>query len=551
MSPSTVLAASCVALCNAIIQVMLDTGRFARKVRESRHDMSSINAKLLAIKLFLEIFHDDLSAVQIETSLPLLDVILDILSSCDGTIETLHKRIVRLPVNCGTQEVLWSSIRGHEIVDLLQQLGALQLGLDLSLDLTSIFLPSSSRNNGQITLEKPEVFGSDSHKLLELSTRLDVHLQLIEHKNQYSGKLLRRWLSAMKRCAESIYEEAHKVDKKAIGYDLPGRRDEYEQSNDGSSAIHTFLMDSGLSENHRRPIDRPQLVTIMKPKKKGRSDLPQKSIDVSTFYSESSTSGSGSTRMSKHLRVRLRDPKPVPKAKTKRKSFYALPITAESHELIPNESMRYANEEKTTIARSKRKKLSQDQKVALDWGLRNIKRSTTPAYVERILREGADPNVEDPDFGFLYTKAANQLPTSILRLLVNYGANITNMEMEPNVPILNAAVVGKNLENVQYLLDLGICLEVTNFRGETALHVAAKTAGAYPIAKTLVDAGADVNASSNDGSTPLQSALFAPDIESKERSMIVELLLAHGAVGEISSGNCTRRGKGLSVLGII
>lgn len=57
-------------------------------------------------------------------------------------------------------------------------------------------------------------------------------------------------------------------------------------------------------------------------------------------------------------------------------------------------------------------------------------------------------------------------------------------------------------EVVQLLIDHGVDVGKKDFEGATALHLAAEE-GAYYCAEILLIAGADVNATSNNGDTPL------------------------------------------------
>jgi ankyrin repeat protein len=183
--------------------------------------------------------------------------------------------------------------------------------------------------------------------------------------------------------------------------------------------------------------------------------------------------------------------------------------------------------------------------------LKNISSRTTPGEVEQILWEGADPNAADLEFGTVLLRAAYAFSTDILRLLVEYGADLTQTSHTLYYSAIHAAVLGKRLDNVQWLVEMGIYFDTPNQQGETPLHLAVKTSGGYPIARWLLEMGADVNREALDRTTPFQMVLESKKVESKERTMVMELLLAQGAVGEMSKDSTWSRGKGLSVLGII
>lgn len=208
-------------------------------------------------------------------------------------------------------------------------------------------------------------------------------------------------------------------------------------------------------------------------------------------------------------------------------------------------------DDKIAIAKETRRGLTRDQRMALDWILKDISKSTTAAELEQILWEGANPNTSHVQFGTILIRAAHTFTTPILRLLVEYGADMTQTSHTVYHSAVHAAVLGGQLCNLQWLAEAGMCMNAPNQQGETPLHLAVRTPGGYPIAKWLLEAGADVNRKAMNGTTPFQMALSPSKVDSRERSMLIELLLAQGAEGERDKGIMQNRGKGLSVLGLI
>lgn len=210
--------------------------------------------------------------------------------------------------------------------------------------------------------------------------------------------------------------------------------------------------------------------------------------------------------------------------------------------------------DKIAITKGNRKNLNVDHRVGVDRILANVPSEATSLEVARILCEGANPMVMHPEFGYFFIRAAYEMSTDILKTLVEFGANITRTAPEPNRyhSVMHAATLGRQIETVKYLASMGHSIDATNHVGETPLHIAVKTPGAYEVAKFLADMGADVNHETVDGDTPLQIALTNTKLEGKERGMLIELLLAHGAEGEVTQLLDGGRGnsKGLSILGI-
>lgn len=210
--------------------------------------------------------------------------------------------------------------------------------------------------------------------------------------------------------------------------------------------------------------------------------------------------------------------------------------------------------DKIAVAKGHRKDLDIDSRVGVDRILANIPSDATSAEVERVLWEGANPMVAHPEYGYFFIRAAHDMSSDILRVLIEYGADITRTSSAHYYSAMHAAVMGGQLEIVKSLTSLGHSIDATNNLGETPLHLAARTPGptAREIAKFLADKGADVNHEANDGVTPLKMALTAKKMAGIERSLMIELLLSYGAEGELNQDSEGRRSnsKGLKLMGI-
>jgi hypothetical protein len=210
--------------------------------------------------------------------------------------------------------------------------------------------------------------------------------------------------------------------------------------------------------------------------------------------------------------------------------------------------------DKIAVAKGRRKDLDVDSRVGVDRILSNVPSDVTAGEVERILWEGANPLVVHPEFGYFFIRAAYEMSPDVLRVLMEYGADITRTAPAPNryYSAMHAAALGRRLRTVEYLASIGHSIDCANTEGETPLHLAARTPGASDVAKYLANKGADVNHEAKDGNTPLQRALTSTKLEGRERSEMIELLLAHGAEGTVNQDLDGRRSnsKGLSILGI-
>jgi len=102
----------------------------------------------------------------------------------------------------------------------------------------------------------------------------------------------------------------------------------------------------------------------------------------------------------------------------------------------------------------------------------------------------------------------------MMRLLIDYGADRTLLNVDRDTPLMVAAGVGlsnpgedigteaETLAAVQYLLDLGEDIQAKNRNGETALH-GPSYRGFTSVAKLLVDRGAELDVPNVLGWTPL------------------------------------------------
>lgn len=362
------------------------------------------------------------------------------------------------------------------------------------------------------------------------------------------------WLAELGICAKATYDgfclASKRSDSPVDGHEVPKcQRTVSAQSSKSTDSEIGAWIDHVASHVVLKPMERPERTCAS-----GAPSREDVTTSQSTLYAESSTSGSiYSGNFRKYMsRPRSIRPQSLSQGKDLPKSpFFTRPTTrtrtVSMHDLLRP----HINDDKVAIAKSKRADASPFQIFNLDRDLRIISRTETHATVQRLLFAGADPNVEDSEFGFMFIRAAFGLPTAILRLFVEYGADISKVGSSEYPSVLHAAVLGNRIDNLKYLVNLGLPIDTTNGSGETPLHFATKTHGAFNIAKYLLEIGADVNAVAKTTSTPLHTAIVTKNLDSRERSAMVELFLAHGAEDELNHGSGTSRGKGLSVLGII
>ncbi|XP_059474055.1 uncharacterized protein LOC132195835 [Neocloeon triangulifer] len=114
------------------------------------------------------------------------------------------------------------------------------------------------------------------------------------------------------------------------------------------------------------------------------------------------------------------------------------------------------------------------------------------AVAEFLLSQGAEVNARDDDNETPLTLAASFSGAEMCQFLVENGADLSGVDEDGNDSLHLACLNGK-LDNVKYLLGLnGFSVEKKNWKGRTALHLAAAK-GHIAVAEFLLSQGADVN----------------------------------------------------------
>jgi len=140
--------------------------------------------------------------------------------------------------------------------------------------------------------------------------------------------------------------------------------------------------------------------------------------------------------------------------------------------------------------------------------------------VEALLDGGAWLDVVSPIYGAPLHVAAERGSTDMVVLLLERGAEIDQRNPRGFTPLISAAAAGR-LEAVQYLISRGACVDCR--AGKHFALMSAAINGHADVARALLDAGAFVNQSWDDGTTPLHEAIRNNEIET------VELLIEFGA----------------------
>jgi hypothetical protein len=167
----------------------------------------------------------------------------------------------------------------------------------------------------------------------------------------------------------------------------------------------------------------------------------------------------------------------------------------------------------------------------IDRDLRNASQSGDLPEMERQLQLGADPNV-----AYALFAAADGGQLQAVQFLLAHGADpnawtrlAIRLPLGPAASPLYVAARHGNNGLVAYLKTHGADLDAASTNPSSAtcstVLIEALCEDDLTAARSLVEAGAEVNRRSNAGPPPLTLALRAP----KDRLALVELLLRHGA----------------------
>ncbi len=151
---------------------------------------------------------------------------------------------------------------------------------------------------------------------------------------------------------------------------------------------------------------------------------------------------------------------------------------------------------------------------AQDVALHKAVRANNPQEVQRLLDDGADVNVPEPDdTSVLHDEAtviiiaAGKEYVEVVEILIANGADVNATSIYGSTALGEAAIKGNN-QIVNLLLDAGAQLNPTNRRWKTPLMWAADFNQPHTV-ELLLERGANPSLTNKDGLTALDFALEA------------------------------------------
>lgn len=147
-------------------------------------------------------------------------------------------------------------------------------------------------------------------------------------------------------------------------------------------------------------------------------------------------------------------------------------------------------------------------------------------YVEAIIRSGFDVNTRSSDGFTALCRAAARGDTSVIKLLLEHGADIHARSLTGETPVMCAAKLGESPAALEFLINSGGNLYDRDSLGRLLIHHAAINSYSPEFVTVLVKRGMDINALSYFDMTPLHWAVFlGRKVEN------IKLLISLGADG--------------------
>ena len=151
-----------------------------------------------------------------------------------------------------------------------------------------------------------------------------------------------------------------------------------------------------------------------------------------------------------------------------------------------------------------KQEMGKDRKTYGTTTLANAAKQNDSALVMRLLKDGADLNLQDEDKETALYKASTHGHKKIVEVLVQNGADVNLQNIDGETALYRASRNGYK-EVAEILIGNGADVNLQDIDGETALY-AASDRGYKEIAKILVQEGANVNLPNIRGQTALFQA---------------------------------------------
>jgi ankyrin repeat protein len=155
--------------------------------------------------------------------------------------------------------------------------------------------------------------------------------------------------------------------------------------------------------------------------------------------------------------------------------------------------------------------------------------------VTKLLAAGADPNAARKGVTPLLL-AARHGNGGIVKALLAAGAKATTKDSKMRDPLMRAAAANQALDVIAPLLKTAIDLNAEDTNTERTILCSYARHGNLEACAALLAAGADPNAKSTFGPTPLSMATNGARSTDEEALAVLNLLLKHGAKPEPPSG---------------
>ncbi|KAH8894587.1 hypothetical protein GQ53DRAFT_84425 [Thozetella sp. PMI_491] len=207
------ITTGCLSLISAVAKTTVSVASFIRGCRDARADLTAVNLQLSELRIVLELLHEDHGAAVIPDTLQ--RQILSIIANCTAVVDKIDDLLERYNVEAGkaiggaVTSVKWVAFGKAEAAGLRMSLEAHRGSLELALELVSISLAKSTKEDTSAIREGVVDIKLDTTQILEELARLRAIVSGGGMSAAVPGQasVLEKWLDSLTSYAETVVND--------------------------------------------------------------------------------------------------------------------------------------------------------------------------------------------------------------------------------------------------------------------------------------------------------------------------------------------------------